>query len=87
LTARRPVLTVILAIGLVGVWPAADAQQAVKIPRIGWLSIASRTPEVAHPLEAFSQGLRDLGYVEGQNVGIEYRFADGKLERQGVDPR
>lgn len=79
--ARRLVLTVILAIGLLGLWPAADAQQAVKIPRIGWLSIASRTPEVAHLLEALWQGLRDLGYVEGQNVAIEYRFAAGKPER------
>ena len=58
---------------------AAEAQQAAKIARIGYLSI-----DVAgsvHLREAFLQGLRDLGYVEGGNVVIEYRDAEGKPER------
>jgi putative ABC transport system substrate-binding protein len=59
----------------------ADAQQPTKVPLIGWLSIASRTPEIAHLLDAFLQGLHELGYVEGQNLAIEYRFAEGKPER------
>jgi putative ABC transport system substrate-binding protein len=57
----------------------AEAQQAAKVPRIGYLSLnlASNPPT----REAFRQGLRDLGYVEGRNVVIEYRDAEGKLER------
>jgi len=60
---------------------AAETQPTPKLARIGWLSIAARTPEVSHLIEAFSQGLRDHGYVEGQNLAIEYRFAEGKPER------
>jgi putative ABC transport system substrate-binding protein len=55
----------------------AEAQQARKIPRIGFLS-ASR-PQPSH--EAFRQGLRELGYVEGQNIVTEWRFAEGNLDR------
>jgi putative ABC transport system substrate-binding protein len=58
---------------------AAEAQQAAKVPRIGWLS--TNLAGGLHLREAFSQGLRDLGYVEGRNVVIEYRDAEGKLER------
>jgi putative ABC transport system substrate-binding protein len=58
---------------------AAEAQPAAKVARIGWLG---DKPAPGHPLrEAFLQGLRDLGYVEGRNVVIEYRFSEGKLER------
>jgi putative ABC transport system substrate-binding protein len=58
---------------------AAEAQQAAKVARIGFLS-----PNLAanpHLQEAFLQGLSDLGYVEGRNVVIEYRDAEGKAER------
>jgi putative ABC transport system substrate-binding protein len=58
---------------------AAEAQKAAKVARIGYLG-----PTLAanpHMIEAFLQGLRDLGYVEGRNVVIEYRSAEGKLER------
>ena len=58
---------------------AAEAQQAAKVARIGYLSINLAT--TPHIQEAFRQGLRDLGYVEGRNVVIEYRSAEGKLER------
>jgi putative ABC transport system substrate-binding protein len=55
----------------------AQAQQAKKVPRIGYLSLAAK-PSVRD--EAFVQALRDLGWVEGQNITIEYRWAAGKAE-------
>ena len=55
----------------------AHAQQTAKMPRIGFLFIGSK--DQPH-LESFRQGLRELGYVEGKNIGIEYRYADGKNE-------
>jgi putative ABC transport system substrate-binding protein len=59
--------------------PARRSRQK-KVYRIGYLSAQSSSAETAH-LDAFRQALRDLGYVEGQNVGIEYRFAEGRLDR------
>src|SRR5262249_16760079 len=57
----------------------AEAQPAAKVPRIGYLSTGSST---ANPfLEAFRQGLREAGWVEGQNVRIEYRWAEGRFDR------
>ena len=58
----------------------AEAQQAKKVFRIGLLSVAVPPPN-ALVTEAFRQGLRDLGYVEGQNIVIEYRYAEGKADR------
>jgi len=60
--------------------PAA-AQQSTKIPRVGFLSAASSSSDMAVRIEAFQQGLRALGYVEGKNIVIEYRYAAGKLDR------
>jgi putative tryptophan/tyrosine transport system substrate-binding protein len=68
-----------LAGGLLAAPQISDAQQAAKIARIGYLSGSlARGP---HLPEAFRQGLRDLGYVEGRTVVIEYRDAEGKFER------
>jgi putative ABC transport system substrate-binding protein len=69
-----------LAGGLLGAPLAAEAQQAAKIARIGYLAfnLAAGDPRIR---EAFLQGLRDLGYVEGRNLLIEYRDAAGKTER------
>jgi putative ABC transport system substrate-binding protein len=58
----------------------AEAQQAKKVPRIGFLGIASPST-ISARIEAFRQGLRELGYVEGKNIVIEYRSAEGKLDR------
>ena len=69
----------LIAAGALLAIPLADGQQAAKVARIGHLS-----PNLAanpHLRDAFLQGLRDLGYVEGRNVVIEYRDAEGKLER------
>jgi putative ABC transport system substrate-binding protein len=61
---------------------AAEGQQAASLPRIGFLSTASLSdPFVARFLLAFRQGLRDLGYVEGQNIAIEFRWAEGQYDR------
>jgi len=59
---------------------AAQAQQPAKISRIGFLSTTSPS-NVPTRLEAFRQGLRDLGYVEGKNIVIEYRYAEGNIDR------
>ena len=74
---RRPfVIFALIAVGLVAAPGAADAQQSVKIPRIGYLS------PVSHPREAdFRQELRRLGYFEGENITIEYRSAQGNFNR------
>jgi putative tryptophan/tyrosine transport system substrate-binding protein len=58
----------------------AEAQQPKKVPRIGYLIGTSPTANAAR-FEAFRQGLRDLGYIEGQNLIIEYRYAEGKVDR------
>lgn len=58
---------------------AAEAQQPGKLTRIGILELASPSAS-AHGHKAFQQGLRELGYVEGKNVILEYRYADGKLD-------
>ncbi len=60
----------------------AAAQQPKKVPRIGFLSAASPAALSARA-EAFRQGLRELGYEEGKNIVIEWRYAEGKLDRLG----
>jgi putative ABC transport system substrate-binding protein len=74
-TSSILVAIVLLALGVI-----AEAQQTKKVPRIGYLSTGSpsSTKEVA---EAFRQGLHDLGYVEGKNITIEYRYAERMAER------
>jgi putative ABC transport system substrate-binding protein len=63
-------------------WPfAARAQQVGKVPRIGYLSPGSATPGPLAYHDEFRRGLRELGYVEGRNIVIEYRFADGNFDR------
>ncbi len=75
---RRAFIAVIGG-GLLAAPLAAGAQQPTKIARIGFLSL--HVVPNHHLLEAFRQGLRDVGYVEGRNVVIEYRDAEGKPER------
>src|SRR5688572_10278418 len=58
----------------------ADGQQINKIPKIGVLASASASSSTSN-INAFRQGLRELGYTEGKNILIEYRHADGKLNR------
>ena len=72
----------VVAIGLaLAMWGAvAQAQQQGKVPRIGFISTASLSV-LASRLDAFRQGLRELGYVEGRNLAIEYRSAEGNIDR------
>ena len=58
-----------------------EAQQPTKILRIGYLSSGSSAARHSPRAEAFRQGLRKLGYVEGKNIAFEYRNAEGKLDR------
>ena len=73
-------LVVLLAFALLIVPLAADAQQPGKVPRIGFLGAASASG-YAPQLEAFRQGLRELGYVEGRSILIDYRWAEGDYDR------
>ena len=73
-----PLLIVCLAIA--GFSDAAGAQQPKKVPRVGYLAAVSASAD-APRLEAFRQGLRDLGYIEGQNIVIEYRHEGRSFER------
>jgi ABC-type uncharacterized transport system substrate-binding protein len=60
--------------------PFAQAQQPQKVSRIGFLSTAAHS-SLSSRLEAFRQGLRELGFIEGKNIAIEYRSAEGKPDR------
>jgi len=73
-------LAITLALGVLGAPLAADAQPPPKIPRIGYLGAGSPYAG-ARPLESFRQGLRELGYVEGQTIFIDYRWAEGRPDR------
>jgi putative ABC transport system substrate-binding protein len=73
----RAVLPITLGLGILLAPFAADAQQPGKVPRIGYLALA---PD-AQLLEAFRQGLHELGYVEGQSIAIEGRYSEGRAER------
>ena len=72
---------VIVGLGAAAAWPlAARSQQPVNIPRLGFLGNSSAALE-ANLVGPFREGLRDLGYVEEQNIVIEYRWAEGSYER------
>ena len=71
---------VTLALGVLLFTPlTAQAQPTRKVPRVGVLG--GQSPEVSPPILALRQGLSELGYVEGQNIAIEWRWAQGKNER------
>jgi len=72
---RRTFCSMLLALPF-----SAQAQQSKKIARIGFLSATSASSQSLR-VEAFRQGLRELGYVEGKNIVIEWRFAEGKADR------
>src|ERR1700694_2888904 len=66
--------------GAAAVWPLAASAQQSTMPVIGFIHILS--PEnVPHFLPAFHQGLKEAGFVEGQNIAVEYRWAHGQYDR------
>ncbi len=71
-------LALALALGILAAPLGAGAQAAERVPRIGYLAAGSRDDLLEG---AFRQGLRELGYVEGQTIAIEYRYAEGRLDR------
>jgi len=76
--ARRQFIFTVTATAVA--WPLSlHAQQGKRIPRIGILLFG--TPDTDPNLPAFLRGLRELGYVEAQNIGIEYRYAEGRPDR------
>ena len=76
---RTKLIPLTLCAMLFALCPPAEAQQAKKLPRIGWLSAGLSSAEF--PQKQALEGLRELGWVEGKNVFIEYRHAAGNPER------
>ena len=77
---RRAFIRLALSTLLLTLSFPAQAQQSLKVPRIGFLDFSSRSSESAG-VEAFRQGLRELGYLEGKNIIIDYRYAEGRSDR------
>jgi putative ABC transport system substrate-binding protein len=78
---RKDIIGVALSAMLFALCFSAEAQQTKKVPRIGFLSPGGDSYTPSRPREAFRQGLRDLGYIEGKNILVEYRYAEGKPDR------
>src|SRR5262245_3153741 len=76
----KTILTWLLTTILLTASSFAEAQWQEKLPRIGFLSTAAHS-SLSSRLEAFRQGLRELGFIEGKNIAIEYRSAEGKPDR------
>jgi ABC-type uncharacterized transport system substrate-binding protein len=77
---KATIFAVALCAILFAVCQSAEAQQPKKVPRIVYLAVSHASANAGR-LEAFRQGLRDIGYVEGENIVIEDRYADGKFDR------
>ena len=77
---RAAVPSILIAVALLAVGVIADAQQPKKVPRIGYLSSVDPASESTRA-EPFRLALRELGYMEGQNIAIEFRYSEGKRDR------
>src|SRR5262245_13607739 len=77
---KTKLIVCLVAATLVSSASFAEAQQPTKVPRIGYLSTLDSASESARS-EAIRLGLRELGYIEGQNIALEYRYAGGKLDQ------
>src|SRR5437879_3683617 len=77
---KAGVLSILFVVVLLAVGVIADAQQPTKVLRIGYLTPVSLSANAAR-IEAFRQGLRELSYVEGKNIVIDWRSSEGKSDR------
>jgi len=77
---NRKIIICLLTTALVSIAPLVGAQQPKKVTRIGYLSSTNPARESAR-FEAIRLALRELGYIEGQNIAIEYRYSVGKADR------
>src|SRR5258707_7225787 len=77
---KKKITVITLCAMLFALCVSAEAQQPKKVPLIGYLSSFDPTTESARS-EAIRLALRELGYIEGQNIATEYRYAEGKLDR------
>src|SRR5215813_9619841 len=77
---KKAAVPILAALILLTVAVVTEAQLPKKVPRIGFLSAVSPST-ISARLDAFRQGLRELGYVEGKNIVIEWRSAEGKSDR------
>ena len=78
---KEKILVSVVGIFILASVYLAEAQQPTKIPRIGFIYSAGTPEDPLPPFDAFRLGLRDLGYVEGKNILIESRYAEGRLDR------
>jgi len=77
---RSNVILLTLSALLLALSVSAQAQQSTKIPRIGFLG-AGTAASISSRVEAFRQGLRERGYIEGKTIAVEYRYGEGKVDR------
>src|SRR4030095_7408764 len=81
---RAAMPSILVAMVLLALGVTAEAQQTGKVPRIGYVS-ETADPSVSSPnLDAFRQGLRELGYIEGKNILVEYRYMGGIPDRSPI---
>src|SRR6266481_4786080 len=78
---KAAVPSILIAVVFLAVAAIAEAQQPGKVPRLGYLSSADAATDSARA-EGIRLALRELGYIEGQNIAIEYRYAEGRPERE-----
>src|ERR1700758_2178149 len=77
---KKKITAITLCAMLFALCVSTEAQQPKRVPKIGFLVVPSQL-FFADRMESFRQGLQSLGYVEGKNIVIEYRYAEGKLDR------
>src|SRR5262245_6005643 len=78
---KKKIIVLTLCATLLAFCLPAEAQQAGQVPRIGYVSATGDPSNPGPNVEGFRHGLRDFGYVEGKNILVEYRYVEGKGDR------